>query len=125
MPTDTSEHGFESLIVRTMTGQTGMVSPSHVATETSAPVAGGTGWHLGDPHHYDRDFCVDLVQLRGFIAATQPGLVETLALETAGPTRQKFLSRVQARSLRPVGPSEDERSVGAHPGGPSLKRDPS
>ena len=74
MTTDTSERGLEDLIVRAMTGHTDLLSPEHVATETSAPVAGGTGWLLGDPHHYDRDYCVDLVQLRGFVMATQEDL---------------------------------------------------
>src|SRR5215216_1367122 len=78
-----------------MTGRTDVLVPSHVATETSVPVAGGTGWLLGDPTHYDREFCVDLVQLRGFILATQEHLIEALQLETDGPTRQKFLARLQ------------------------------
>lgn len=95
MSTDTSEKGLESLIVRAMTGRTDLLSPSHVATDTAAPVAGGTGWLLGDPTHYDREYCVDLVQLRGFLLATQPDLVEALGLDTDGPTRRKFLARLQ------------------------------
>ena len=95
MTTDTSERGLENLIVRAMTGHTDLLSPEHVATETSAPVAGGTGWLLGDPHHYDRDYCVDLVQLRGFVLATQEDLVEALSLGTDGPTRRAFLARLQ------------------------------
>jgi type I restriction enzyme, R subunit len=93
--TDTSERGLEELIVRAMTGRTDVLVPAHVATETSGPVAGGTGWLLGDPTHYDREFCVDLVQLRGFILATQEHLIEALQLETDGPTRQKVLARLQ------------------------------
>ena len=79
-----------------MTGRTDLLSPPHVATETSAPVAGGTGWLLGDPKHYDRGACVDLVQLRGFIQATQPAVAEALALDTDGPTRRQFLAHVAA-----------------------------
>jgi type I restriction enzyme, R subunit len=94
MPADTSEKGLESLIVRAMTGRVDLLFPPHVATDTSAPVAGGTGWLLGDPKHYDRTYGLDLVQLRGFIAATQPELAETLALETEGPTRRQFLARL-------------------------------
>jgi type I restriction enzyme R subunit len=48
------------------------------------PVAGGPRAH-----------CVDLVQLRGFLLATQPELVEIFALDTDGPTRRKFLARLQ------------------------------
>ncbi len=79
MTTDTTERGLEDLIVRAMTGRTDVLSPPHVATENSAPVAEGTGWLLGDPHHYDRDYCVDLVQLRGFVMATQEDLLDALA----------------------------------------------
>src|SRR5207237_7010330 len=83
------------LIARAMTGQTDLLSPPHVATETSAPVAGGTGWLLGDPQHYDRDYCVDLVQLRGFVLATQEDLADALSLATDGPIRRTFLARLQ------------------------------
>ncbi len=95
MTTDTSEKALESLIVRAMTGRTDLLSPQFVPGPGGAPVAGGTGWLLGDAAHYDREHCVDLVQLRGFIAATQPKLVEALSLETEGPTRLKFLARLQ------------------------------
>ncbi len=95
MTTDTSELGLEALIVRAMTGRTDVLVPEHVTTETAVPVAGGTGWLLGDPHHYDREFCVDLVQLRGFLMATQEDLVEALELHADGPTRRKFLARLQ------------------------------
>jgi type I restriction enzyme, R subunit len=95
MTTDTTEKGLEALIVRAMTGRTDVLVPTHAATETSVPVAGGTGWLLGDPTHYDRDYCIDLVQLRGFLMATQPDALDSLALDTDGPTRRKFLARLQ------------------------------
>lgn len=98
--TDTTEHGLESSIVRAMTGRTEALVPEHEATETSAPVAGGTGWLLGSPRHYDRGYCVDLVQLRGFLRATQPEVAEALQLETDGPTRRKFLARLQGEISR-------------------------
>jgi type I restriction enzyme R subunit len=94
MTTDTSEKGLESIIVRAMTGRTDLLSPPHVATETSTPVAGGTGWLLGDPKHYDRGMCLDLVQLRGFLQATQPEVAEALNLDNDGPTRRQFLARL-------------------------------
>ena len=75
MTTDTTEKGLESLIVRAMAGRADLVSPPYVVSETSTPIAGGTGWLLGNPRHYDRGACVDLVQLRGFLLATQPKLV--------------------------------------------------
>ncbi len=95
MTTDTSEKGLESIIVRAMTGRVGLVSPPYVASEASTPVSGGTGWMLGDPKHYDRGACVDLVQLRGFLLATQPKLVEAFALNADGPVRRQFLARLE------------------------------
>src|SRR5215208_4098919 len=95
LPTDTSERGLEELLVRSMTGRTDVLAPAHVTTETSAPAAGGTGWLLGDPTHYDREYCVDLVQLRGFLRTTQEGVLDALQLDTDGPTRRKFLARLQ------------------------------
>lgn len=100
MTTDTSEMGLEALILRAMTGRTDVLVPAHVATESSVPVAGGTGWLLGDASHYDRDFCIDLVQLRGFLLATQPDTLEALALGSDGPTRRKFLARLQGEIAR-------------------------
>ncbi len=95
MTTDTTERGLEELIVRGMTGRTDVLVPAHVATETSVPVAGGTGWLLGDTGHYDPEYCVDLVQLRGFLMATQDAVLESLQLDVDGPTRRKFLARLQ------------------------------
>ena len=95
MTTDTTERGLEELIVRSMTGRTDVLVPAHVATETSVPVACGTGWLLGDAAHYDREYCVDLVQLRGFLMATQDNIVDSLQPDVDGPTRRKFLARLQ------------------------------
>jgi len=78
-----------------MTGRTDVLAPAYVASETSSPVGGGSGWILGDPAHYDREHCVDLVQLRGFLLATQEHLVDALDLRSDSPTRQKFLARLQ------------------------------
>lgn len=91
---DTSERGLEGLIVRAMTGRTDLLSPPQVSTGSDVPVAGGTGWLLGDPKHYDRGFCVDLVQLRGFLELTQPKTAEALGLATDTPVRRQFLKRL-------------------------------
>ena len=94
MTTDISEKGLEGLIVRAMTGRTDLLVPPHTPTGFDVPVAGGTGWLLGDPRHYDRVFCVDLVQLRGFLELTQPKVAEALGLDSDGPTRRQFLARL-------------------------------
>jgi type I restriction enzyme R subunit len=95
MPNDTSEQGLEALITRTMTGRTHLLEPPHVATPTAVPVSGGTGWLLGDPRHYDRSFCLDLVQLQGFLEATQPAVAEAVQIAVDGPTRRAFLARLE------------------------------
>ena len=74
MKSDTSEKGLESLIVAEMTS---------------------SGWILGDSSEYNREYAVDLRQFQAFVKATQVLLNETLDLETDGPTRRKFLARLQ------------------------------
>lgn len=95
MTTDTTERGLEDLIVRHMTGRTVLLVPPHSATETSQPVAGGTGWLLGDAAHYDREYCLDIVQLRGFLEMTEAEAAESLDLSHDSPTKRKFLARLQ------------------------------
>ena len=97
MSTDTTEKGLEELIIRAMTGRTDVLAPAYKPTGTSAPVSGGTGWILGDPGHYNREYCVDLVQLAGFIQLTEEGLYDALGLAADGPTRRKFLARLQGQ----------------------------
>jgi type I restriction enzyme R subunit len=75
MKTDTSEKGLEALIVSHMT-------------------AAGS-WIAGNPHNYDRSYVIDLIQLKAFIAATHPEMVEALDLDNDSHTRQKFLARMQ------------------------------
>ena len=74
MKTDTSEKGLESLIVADMTA---------------------AGWTSGASEDYNREYAVDLVQLRAFIHATQEALVTAFNLDEEGPVRRKFLSRLQ------------------------------
>jgi type I restriction enzyme R subunit len=95
MPTDTSEQGLEALITRAMTGRTHLLEPPHQPTPSGVPVGGGTGWLLGDPRHYDRSFCLDLVQLQGFLEATQPAVAEAVQISVDGPTRRQFLTRLE------------------------------
>jgi type I restriction enzyme, R subunit len=52
-------------------------------------------WIAGNPNDYDRSYAIDLVQLRAFVLATQPPLVEAFDLDNDSPTRQKFLARLQ------------------------------
>ncbi|MEQ1735127.1 MAG: type I restriction endonuclease subunit R [Rhodoglobus sp.] len=95
MKADMSEAGLEKLIVRDMVGHADLVPPPPDTAAASVPIAGGTGWILGDANHFNREYAVDLVQLAGFFEATQLKLVEALDLAHDSSTRQKFLARLQ------------------------------
>ncbi|MBL6974395.1 MAG: type I restriction endonuclease subunit R [Deltaproteobacteria bacterium] len=94
MTTDTTESGLERLICTALAGNP--CDPPTAGT-VREPVAsyGGVGWSPGNPHDYEREYCVDLVQLAAFLQATQPEPAESLALNEDGPTRRKFLARLQ------------------------------
>ena len=94
MPTDTSERGLERRICTTLAGHPCDPPPGPTAGEPPAPYA-GSGWAGGNYHDYDREYCVDLAQLSAFLRATQPEAAESLALSEAGPTRRRFLARLQ------------------------------
>ncbi len=96
MKTDTSEKGLERLICTALTGapcDPGTVQ-ADLVREPGAPY-GGSGWICGDPNDYDREYAVDLAQLRAFVRATQPKAAEVLDLDQDSPTRRKFLARLQ------------------------------
>ena len=94
MTTDTSERGLEHLICTALAGH-----PCDPPRESRAadPPAGhrGVAWIGGSPHDYDREFCVDRVQLATFLRVTHPEAAESLALDEDRPTRRKFLARLQ------------------------------
>jgi len=97
MTTDTSEAGLERLICKALTGSDCAPRPAGVPAVVAEPLApyGGAGWLPGDPADYDREYCVDPVQLTAFLQATQPEVAETLVLDEDTPTRRKFLARLQ------------------------------
>lgn len=65
-PTDTTERGLEWLICTALTGSP--CDPGTVASEvTERPAAFGAGWVGVSPQDYDREYCVDLVQLAAFL----------------------------------------------------------
>lgn len=98
-PTDTSEQSLESLIVATMTGPTPAEAGAHGPREATA-LWGGTGWLLGDAHDYDREYAVDLHQLRIFLEDTQLEAAKALDLAQDSPTRRRFLARLQGEITR-------------------------
>ena len=96
MPTDTSERGLERLICTALAGHP-CEPPDPAAVREPATGYGGVGWRGGSWLDYDREYCVDLAQLKAFLRATQPDAAETLALDEDGPTRRKFLARLQGQ----------------------------
>jgi len=95
MTTDTSERGLEDLIFASLTGFPGEGGGAAAGVVAERPAAYGAGWTAGNPNDYDREYCVDLVQLGSFLKATQPEVAEALALDEDGPTRRRFLARLQ------------------------------
>ena len=61
---------------------------------------GGVGWSGGNWRDYDREYCVDRVQLGAFLRVTQPRAAELLDLGEDSPTRRKFLARLQGEITR-------------------------
>ena len=92
MTTDTTEKGLESLICASLTGAVG---PSQDGIVHERPSSYGAGWIQGIPQDYDRGYCVDLSQLSVFLRDTQPKVAESLDLDQDGPTRRRFLARLQ------------------------------
>ena len=99
MTTDTSERGLERLICTALAGHP--CEPPAANTSGEPPASyGGVGWSGGNHHDYDREFCVDLAQLSAFLRKTQPEAADALALDEDGPTRRKFLARLQGEITR-------------------------
>ena len=69
--TDTSERGLERLICTALAGHP-CDPPEQGRVAEARPAYGGVGWIAGNSHDYDREFCVDRVQLAAFLHATQP-----------------------------------------------------
>ncbi|MDQ3432520.1 MAG: type I restriction endonuclease, partial [Actinomycetota bacterium] len=98
--TDTSERGLERLICTALTGAP--CDPRTVQADAvhERPAAYAAGWTCGATEDYDREYCVDLAQLSAFLRETQPEVCDSLALGEDGPTRRKFLARLQGEITR-------------------------
>jgi type I restriction enzyme, R subunit len=95
MTTDTSERGLERLICTALTGAPCDSGAQSTNAVEERPASYGAGWICGSPDDYDREYCVDLVQLAAFLRETQPDAAETLDLGHDSPARRKFLARLQ------------------------------
>ena len=94
MTTDLTERGLERLICMALAGEP-CDPPATGTVGEPTPGYGGVGWSPGNHHDYNREYCVDLVQLRTFLQATQPNSTPALRLTEDCPTRRKFLARLQ------------------------------
>ena len=91
---DTSERGLEGLICTALMEQACDLRREGKTTQVPAGSC-SAGWTSGNAREYDREFSVDRVQLAAFLRATQPEAADQLALDGDGPTRRKFLARLQ------------------------------
>ena len=71
MTADISEKGLETIIMRHMTGEDGLLVLPEVAAAKMPPF-GGTGYVAGSPKSFDRAHAIDVSQLFAFLHATQP-----------------------------------------------------
>ena len=99
MTTDLTERSLERLICKALTGDP-CDPPAHGTVGEPPTGYGGVGWSPGNHHDYDREYCVDLVQLRAFLHATQPDTAPALRLDEDSPTRRRFLARLQGEIAR-------------------------
>jgi type I restriction enzyme R subunit len=95
MKTDTSERGLERLICTALTGAPCGPCAGPADSMHERPATYGAGWICGAFEDYDREYCVDLAQLSAFPRETQPAAAEALDLGREGPSRRKFLARLQ------------------------------
>ena len=94
MTTDTSEQGLERLICIALTGDP-CEPPKADSVQEARGSYGGVGWSAGSWLDYDREHCFDLARLIAFMRATQPEEADSLGLSEDGPTRRRFLARLQ------------------------------
>ena len=94
MVSDTTERGLERLICSALAGHP-CDPPAEGAVADPPSGYGGVGWSGGNFHDYDREYCVDLVQLAAFLRDTLPEVADALALSEHGPIRRAFLTRLQ------------------------------
>ena len=105
MTTDVSEQGLETLIMRHMTGATGLApAPEGMVAETPDAIAvakaGGSGWFVGNPKDYDRTHALDVPQLFQFLQTTQPEAFKKIGMtdykDAKDIARLKFFARLSS-----------------------------
>ena len=94
MTTDITEKGLESLIMRHLTGSSGL--GPNLEADPPQPDPAGSGYFVGNPKQYDRAHAFDSPQLLAFLRSTQPAQFKKLstAEDTQHFERAKLLSRI-------------------------------
>jgi len=101
---DTSGRGLERLICTALTGAPcDPRVPANVVQQR--PATDAAGWICGAAEDFDRECCVDLAQFTAFLRETQPEVADALDLGQDGPTRRKFLARLQGEVSKRAAPS--------------------
>ena len=95
MKTDTSERGLERLICTALTGAPCDPGTAGTWCTSRLRLTAGRAGSAATPPTTTASTAVDLAQLRAFLQATQPKAAEALDLDQDGPTRRKFLARLQ------------------------------
>lgn len=100
MPSDTSEKGLETLIMRYMTGVDELDPIADLQVKDFSMPYGGNGWIAGNPKDYDRTYALDAAQLFAFLTTTQPETMEKLGIgnytDSKDIVRMKFLDRLSS-----------------------------
>ena len=94
MTTDITEAGLERLICIGLTGDP-CEPPDAGSVREPRAAYGGVGWRGGSWRDYDRGYCLDLTQLAAFLDDSDPEASAALGVAEDGPTRRRFLSRLQ------------------------------
>jgi len=121
MPTtDISEKGLENLIMRYLTGMTGLDVQPGVVAETPPPYD-GAGYLAGCAKDYDRAHALDVSMLFAFLRATQFATFKKLGMENPGDpkdmNRLKFLARLSSEIGKRGVIDVLRKGIDHHPGG--------
>jgi len=135
MPTDTTEKGLETLIVRHMTGGDGFHADGgsdlqETPDEIAAGKAAGSGWISSSPNDHDRGHCIDITQFFDFLHDTQAEKLKKTGIgnyrDAKDIARQKFLARISSeigkRGVIDVLRRGSRRTASASPGSSATVR---
>ena len=92
MPTDTTEKGIETLIMRHMTGVDGLAASPRVAADLPLRYE-DAAYIAGNPKDFDRPHALDVLPLFSFLRATQPDTFKKLAMADANRSEERRVGK--------------------------------